>query len=869
MAASAMMVALSQGMGARATSGRLDTITITLELLSLACALGAMQVQEARRSAFVYAALAGILCGLAALSTPRAFPFVLGFFVAIGFELVLARTWELMARGLIIGATALLPVWGWTFSRGTNPLGWLRFIAEVSRGDKISVSPMLHGSWHFFDEPLVPLVSGLLFTFVLLLVFGSVFGSALLTARRNIETEEHDVSSALRLSSIAVLINYLASFLTIARFWDYEIFVVPLVIPVLIAWTTKILRTSGPRTLQRMVLGSWLMLTIVLVAIRSGKVVAWLASYHERDPQPLQAFISNKVPGNSRVFGPEEFYFYAVEAAGSHYLFVRPRIPTGLVSKLDHDLNWLEQLKEGQAVYLIWPKDESLPRGLAPVNLRLEGSFAPMLGKEPVGVAKGWMGFRLSAHKLVSDCRRSISREGPLKIGGNRPIRAVQLQAMDLSRMGGSRFRRCVLGLLACLAILEFSMRGPVRALEKDVRSFNDFVSPYEQTRAWISGRDPYAPIVLKDLWPTPVRPHFVVTESLDGTLPAKRGIPSPYLTTAFPLLLPIAELPWKIAVWVWAFMCVLGVFVVSWVLIHLAGARRYSSLGLMIFISVLLLAPMHTAIATSNIVTIAFALGMVATFCLTQNRSRMAGVLLTFAIALKPTVALPFLIYALVHRNRVKVMAPAIATGILLLSVAIIPHHGRTLWWPSFLANNQCMFAPGAIDDFSTANPLHFQLVNLQVALFPILQNRTLAQVTAALIFVTLLALWLFAVRRDGHLGLLDLAILTSASLLPVYHRFTDAGLLLVPVVWALSEMKGELRSIATACLLLASPFLVPGATILHEFSGTYETIEKLSRSRFWDSLLLPHEAWLILVICVVLVTVRFLPRGASVGAS
>jgi hypothetical protein len=387
MAAAAMLVALSQGMGARATSGRLDTVTITLELLCLACTLHAMRIQESQRAAFVYAALAGALCGLAALSTPRAFPFILGLSVAIGLELVLAAKRELMARGLVIAATAILPVWAWTLSQGMNPIGWLRFISAVSRGDKLSASPILHGSWHFFDEPLVPLASGLLFTLVMLLVFG---GATLIVSRET-ETEGYEVRSSLRLASIVVLINYVATFLTIARFWDYEIFVVPLVIPVLIALTAKILRDSGSRILQRVTLGSWLMLAIVLMAIRSGKVIAWLASYHERDPQPLQDFISKNVPGNSLVFGPEDFYFYAVETAGSHYLFVRPRITAGLVSKLDHDLDWQQQLKKCPAVYLIWPKDESIPPGLAPANLLLEGSFIATLGKEPVGWRKaGW-----------------------------------------------------------------------------------------------------------------------------------------------------------------------------------------------------------------------------------------------------------------------------------------------------------------------------------------------------------------------------------------------------------------------------------------------------------------------------------------------
>ena len=345
-----------------------------------------MQVKESQRPGFVYAALAGTLCGLAALSTPRAFPFILGLSVAICLELALARSWKLVVRALIIGLCTLVPVWGWTLSQGMNPVAWLRFIAAASRGDKINVSPILHGSWHLFDGPLVPLLSGLLFILVMLLVFGGLLASS-----RDVGTDEHDIVSGVRLASIAVIINYVASFLMISRFWDYEIFVVPLVVPVLAAATAKILRLSGRRALQNLIIGSWLMLAIVLVAIRSGKVIAWLASYNERDPRPLQDFVSNNLPGDARVFGPEDFYFYAVEKAGSHYLFVRPRMLTGLIGKLDHGLNWQQQLKQGQPVYLIWPKDDSLPSGLAPANLLLEGSYIAKLGNEPAGWRKaGW-----------------------------------------------------------------------------------------------------------------------------------------------------------------------------------------------------------------------------------------------------------------------------------------------------------------------------------------------------------------------------------------------------------------------------------------------------------------------------------------------
>ena len=427
------------------------------------------------------------------------------------------------------------------------------------------------------------------------------------------------------------------------------------------------------------------------------------------------------------------------------------------------------------------------------------------------------------------------------------------------------RFRWIAVGLLACFSLLEFSARGPVRALGSSGRDFNDFISPYVQTRAWVRGLDPYAPSILDQMWPVSPRPSFLLSESADGTLAAKRGIPSPYLVFTFPLLLPVAELPWRVAICVWVGLCLLAAFSVAWTLIEFAGGRGRSELALLISVSVLLMAPMHTAIATSNVVTIVLALGLFASFCVEHKRSGLAGILLTVAMGLKATVGLPFVIYALASGKRGKVIPVVIVAGMLLLSATMLPEHGRTLWWKSFEKNSRTMFAPGAIDDFSTANPLAFQMVNLQAALFPVLQDRNRTQIVTWLVFIILLALWFRAVRRDREVGLLDLAILVTAALLPVYHRFTDAGLLLVPVAWALSEIRGELRRFAAGCLVLASPFLIPGATVLHEFSAKYEILRQLSQTRLWGAFILPHEAWLTLILCVLLLTARSLPRNQA----
>jgi hypothetical protein len=386
-AASAMFVVLSQGMGARATSGRIDTVTVAIELLALGCGVCALQTWGNLWSQWMYAGGAGFLSGLAALSTPRSFPFLLGFFIALAVEIVVARTWNWIALGLVPAVSALLPIAWWTIRQGTDPLSWLRFVLAASRGDTVSVSPMLQGSWHLFDGPLVPRLSGLL---VILMMF-VVFGTGILTSRRQNKTDGLDfAASGLRLASITVMVNYLATLVVVARFWDYEVFVVPLLLPVLIPLSARVLRTGGRRTVHRLLVVSWLALAILLVFIRAGKIAVWLASYQQRDARPLLAFVEGKIPKNSRVFGPDEYYFYAVESAGSHYLFVRAIAPNGLVSKLYEGPNWRRELTSNQFLYLIWPTGRNLPHELTLANLQLQGSF--IAGREGGFACCRWLG---------------------------------------------------------------------------------------------------------------------------------------------------------------------------------------------------------------------------------------------------------------------------------------------------------------------------------------------------------------------------------------------------------------------------------------------------------------------------------------------
>src|SRR5437867_9307368 len=102
------------------------------------------------------------------------------------------------------------------------------------------------------------------------------------------------------------------------------------------------------------------------------------------------------------------------------------------------------------------------------------------------------------------------------------------------------------------MAGAEFVLRGPVRAI-RTATQFNDFLSPYIQANAWIHGLDPYSPKTLLELWPAGV-PHFshLANEVADGSLVAKRGIPTAYPVTSLVLIAPISLLPWDLAYSAW-----------------------------------------------------------------------------------------------------------------------------------------------------------------------------------------------------------------------------------------------------------------------------------------------------------------------------
>lgn len=411
-------------------------------------------------------------------------------------------------------------------------------------------------------------------------------------------------------------------------------------------------------------------------------------------------------------------------------------------------------------------------------------------------------------------------------------------------------------GLLVVLLLLagtEFVVRGPVRFAH--AANFNDFISPYIQTRVWIAGQDPYSPQDLVRMWPPEAeRFDFLTRDLADGSLVLKRGIPTAYPLSAFVLIGPVAALPWHIAHPLWLVITVLafGVTAVS----LLSVAKLPSTDRAIAFLAIALaLAPFHTALAAGSIVTVAVAASAAAVWASSRGQDVLTGVLLGIAVGLKPQIGLPFCFYYVVHR-RWRIPAAAGGLVVLLFVLGFIRCVvSGTPWVENYLYDNRILFAPGSLGDFTEGNPIRFGLINFQVAAYTALHNRGAASLAAIAAAVAGGIVWLLVCKRKEHVSeLLALSALTVLSLLPIYHRFYDASLLIFPLAWSLTALNGPVRTLARSVLVvIVVVFLIPGGTALQQLEQAGH-FAALRNYWWWNTLVLPHECWSLLILAALL---------------
>jgi len=340
-----LLLLLTPELGAAATYGRMDPFVVALELFGLGVFVHGITFG---RWPWLHGMASGLLLTGAVLSTPRSFPFMLGFAVALVVVLprstAAARGTLARQAGVCVGVVGVLWLI-WTIHASGGPREWFHMMAYVATHEDTDVALLrVQRDWMFvWWQSLTP-------TFAI--------AGAVILAWRLRGSGSH---------TIAAMFAFTVTWITFVATWTLFEFaflfapyaILPLFSVVIAAPVPK---TDLDRRHMRVV---GLALLILFVGVRGSKLVRAAVTWSARDPATLTAFVRDHVPAGSRVAGRGHGFFFAVEEAGSHYLVASQ------VSAADW-ARWMPAIERRTppptrpilADYLLWPND--VPLALVP-----------------------------------------------------------------------------------------------------------------------------------------------------------------------------------------------------------------------------------------------------------------------------------------------------------------------------------------------------------------------------------------------------------------------------------------------------------------------------------------------------------------------
>jgi hypothetical protein len=400
----------------------------------------------------------------------------------------------------------------------------------------------------------------------------------------------------------------------------------------------------------------------------------------------------------------------------------------------------------------------------------------------------------------------------------------------------------CLILLFGTLA--EFLARGPLRAVSVS----SDFAVPYLAARAWRNGGNPYDHEALDQIWQE--------AGGEQGKKPVKTTTPSVYPPTTLILLAPLTFWSWKAARYGVLIINTAFIILVIRLLLSIARFGERDWRAILFWAIALGFAPLHTGIALGNLAVPSVSLALLAVWAGLTKKDSIAGLLLALALSLKPQIGgIVWLGYVLQRRWRICAIAAAASLMLALIAIGRL-ELGQVDWVNSWASNYHVFVAEGRSNDPTASNVSRHHLLNLQWLLHTFLEQRWLVNLLVlGFVGSQFAILWATNNKRDERENdLLFFSSLIVLGLLASYHRFYDATLLILPLLWSLIAWSGLQKKAARLSLLLISPFLVPGAVILKELIGSGYLPRDWESSWWWNSLVMPHQVWLLagLSICL-----------------
>jgi hypothetical protein len=339
------------------------------------------------------------------------------------------------------------------------------------------------------------------------------------------------------------------------------------------------------------------------------------------------------------------------------------------------------------------------------------------------------------------------------------------------------------------------------------------------------------------------------------------------YFPFSIPLFTPMAPLSWGPALMLGLAVNVVCTLFIALGLVHLLGLRRSSTHGLALFGFIMALGPVHTTVAAGQTGVVATA-GLVGAMVLGQsNRDQWSGVSYGLASAVKAQIGLPFVLWAFCRsRWRVGALAGLVVGGLTLLALSRMAA-ANVIWLDSWLANLAWLTGPEGNGDPGPQNPDRFSLINLEYPLRVFLPEPWAGWVVLLVVGCASLATVALLRRRRRGDELLGLSLVAVLSLLVTYHRYYDAVLLALPIAWGVSVLATPLRNLGLAVLAIGVVFVAPSLGALRELELAGRIPVWLTNNAAWAGLVLPHHAWAVVLIGVILLAAAWKTRSQDAG--
>ena len=409
--------------------------------------------------------------------------------------------------------------------------------------------------------------------------------------------------------------------------------------------------------------------------------------------------------------------------------------------------------------------------------------------------------------------------------------------------------------VIACvLAGVKFVVRGPARV----VSGSGDLKAIYLPSRAWLHGLNPYDEEVIRRTW---------IDAGETGTAPIRWGAPSVYPPTTLAMLSPLSAFPWMFARPIWCAANLVALVVLMICLHQLAEVRWFEGRSLCMIAIMLAFEPVSTTIALGQPSIIVAALAAASIVYGTRSESK-TGLLEGLAIALKPQLGIAFAAPYVLAR-RWKYLVVVVATVVIVGFIAVIRLPAHTRWTADYLANLHFAFGPGGANDAGPLNPNRIEFINLGYLFSLFLRSRSLAEGLgwAAGLALALPGLKELIRRPTGVVLLECVALMATVELLVFYHKAYDAVVLTFPMAWALSPAVPLRRS--WPVLLTLGCYILPGGVAVQVLGQSHYVSSAISSSAVWRTLIVPYQAWAVLIMALWLSGCLLRPRTDAAAES